>query len=190
MNGICFCVNLFKFDGFTVQQGMIYGTYRGRKFVTNGLKCGQPQGKGRYYPVYFQRMNEALETSWERCALSFYDDPILFDKIERMAEKREAKGRASLSDPGGAGTEEVGKRPVPSSFSGSRSLCDAEGNRRRQTAAGRKVQRIQRAEVHDAEGKYCHLYQREQRDGHLREARRVLSDLEARNRHPLIHFQR
>ena len=92
MNGICFCVNLFKFDGFTVQQGMIYGTYRGRKIVTNGLKCGQPQGKGRYYPVYFQRMNEALETSWERCALSFYDDPILFDKIERMAEKREAKG--------------------------------------------------------------------------------------------------
>ena len=91
MNGICFCVNLFKFDGFTVQQGMIYGTYRGRKFVTNGLKRGQPQGKGRYYPVYFQRMNEALETSWERCALSFYDDPILFDKIERMAESGKQK---------------------------------------------------------------------------------------------------
>ena len=40
----------------------------------------------------------------------------------------------------------------------------------REAVAGRKVQRIQRAEVHGAEGKYGHLYQREQRDRHLREA--------------------
>lgn len=82
----CKCSH-FVFDGFCVQQGMLYGSTYGKKFVTNGNLNSQG-----YYNIYWQSVNEYVETIWTKSRLSFMENPTLFSAIYEAANKRNAIG--------------------------------------------------------------------------------------------------
>jgi len=78
--------DVYLYDGFHVQHGMLFGNFHGQKYVTNGRLIGDA------YPVYFRTVDETMEIVWKRRPVRLEDDPELFTLIESGVRKREAKG--------------------------------------------------------------------------------------------------
>lgn len=78
--------DVYLYDGFHVQHGMIFGNFHGQKYVTNGRLIGNA------YHVHFKSADAFGDVVWTQRSVRLEDAPDLFTLIESDVRKWEAKG--------------------------------------------------------------------------------------------------